>query len=39
MSTVRRDLMPHALMIHATVVLKVGVDNFVRRKDVPVCST
>ena len=31
--------MPHALMIHATVVLKVGVDNFVKRKDVPVCST
>jgi len=26
-------------MIHATVVLKVGVDNFVKRKDVPVCST
>ena len=31
--------MPHALMMHATVVLKVGVDNFVKRKDVPVCST
>ena len=31
--------MPHALMIHATVVLKVGGDNFVKRKDVPVCST
>lgn len=39
MSTVRQDLMQHALMIHATVVLKVGVDNFVKRKDVPVCST
>ena len=31
--------MPHALMIHATVGLKVGVAIFVKRKDVPVCST
>lgn len=38
MSSVLRDLMLHALMIHATVALKVGVDNFVKRKDVPVCS-
>ena len=38
-SSVLLDLMPHALMIHATVVLKAGVDNFVKRKDVPVCST
>lgn len=39
MSSVLRDLMPHALMRHATVVLKVGVDNFVKRKGAPVCST
>lgn len=37
MSFVFLDLMLYVLMMYVIVVLKVGVDNFVKRKDVLVC--
>lgn len=37
MSFVFLDLMLYVLMRYVIVVLKVGVDNFVKRKDVLVC--